>query len=149
MKTRNWRWTALLAVVAAAATTPLSAQTADTARTYELPEVEAQPVLANRADAARMLERTYPSEQRLRREEGTVTLRFLVGSDGVVDSARVAVVMATQPEFAEPATRVVRTMRFSPATVGGRPVPVWVTLPVTYMVHTRPAPPTWTPGSRP
>jgi hypothetical protein len=38
-------------------------------------------------------------------------------------------------------TRVVYAMRFNPARIGQRPVPVWVALPVVFMFERRPGEP--------
>jgi TonB family protein len=163
MKMMNRRWAALLAVLAAAAaaTSPARAQAAgepragagtaaaDTAFAYELSAVDEQPELLNAADVARLTEHNYPREMKRRRETGTVAMRILVRRDGVVDSAHVSVEYESQPGFADAAVRVARAMRFKPARVDGQPVSVWVLIPVQFWPAPRPAPPVWTPGSRP
>jgi protein TonB len=143
-----------LAFAAAAASSPARAQdpavaatvAAQTAEAYELRDVVEQPELLNRREVARLVRDNYPREMRRRRETGTVTLRFLIRADGTVDSARVTMLNATNTEFAEPAAAVARQMRFKPATVDGRPVAVWVMLPVLFMLETRTAPATRAPG---
>lgn len=159
----NRRWAVLMVTLAAAAaTSPARAQAADeprdgVARTaaadtvfaYELSAVEEQPELRNREDVVRLMDHNYPREMKRRREGGTATMRILVRADGVVDSAHVSVENVSRPGFADAAVRVARGMRFRPARVGGRPVAVWVTLPVVFWVAPRSAPPVWTPGSRP
>lgn len=114
--------------------------------TYELSRVEEQPMLANRSDVSRLLQRSYPPEMRSRGETGIVTLRFRIQTDGRVDSASVMIEHASSPEFTEPAARVVRAMRFRPARIENRAVPVWVTLPVTFIPEPRTAPATRAPG---
>lgn len=158
----NRRWAALLALLAAATSTiqaraqaagerQATAGTAavDPAPTYELAAVDVEPEIVNGDEVARLVNRSYPRELRRRHENGTVTLRFVVRSDGAVDSTRLTVEYVSAPGFADAALVVVRGMRFSLARVNGQPVPVWVTLPVQFWTFPRPAPPVWTPGSRP
>lgn len=57
--------------------------------------------------------------------------------DGTVDPQSVTVDETTNPAFADPATRVTGNLRFSPAIVGGRPVRVWVTLPIYFNIMTQ------------
>lgn len=125
---------------------PTAPATVPAEGTYSLSEVEEQPMLANRADMARLIQRSYPPEMRSRGETGTVTLRFRIQTDGRVDSASVMIENASSPEFTEPAAKVARAMRFRPAKIENRAVPVWVTLPITFMPVPRTAPATRAPG---
>jgi TonB family protein len=103
-------------------------------RSYDLSEVERQPELDNRPIVAAALGREYPRALRDAGQTGTVTLRFRVLPDGTVDRASVTVENATHPDFAEAARRVVYVMHFRPARIRKGPVPVWVTLPVTFQL---------------
>ena len=156
----NRRWTALLALLAAATSTiearaqvagepQTAADTAAPTVAYELSAVDVQPEMVNREEIARLVDRSYPRELRRRHETGTVTLHFVIRDDGAVDSTHLEVENASRLGFADAAVLVVRRMRFSPAKVNGQPVPVWVTLPVTFWLPSRATPPAWTPGSRP
>jgi len=117
--------------------------------TYELSAVDEQPVLLNRAEAARAMAHGYPPELRRQGITGTVVLRFVIRSDGTADPLSVGVGAATNAAFVAPASDVVKQMRFQPAKVRGVPVRVWVTLPVTFALEEprRPAAPTGPPKS--
>ncbi len=67
----------------------------------------------------------YPPQARLRQISGTVTVEFVVGTDGEV---RDVVVTASEPEgvFERAATRAVERWRFSPGIKAGEAVPVRV-----------------------
>jgi TonB family protein len=116
-------------------------------RSYELSLVEEQPELINRGAVSAALTREYPRNMRAKGQAGTVTLRFRVLEDGTVDRATVLVQQLTHPDFAEAAVRVVNTMRFRPARLRRMPVPVWVTLPVTFRLQM--GPPGTPPGTPP
>jgi TonB family protein len=99
---------------------------------YELSAVEVQPQLQNRDEVQRMLARTYPPALRDSGVVGHVTVSFRILEDGTVDPEGITVEQASRPEFAPAAVACVRTLRFSPARIGGRAVKVWVHLPITY-----------------
>ncbi|MFL5385542.1 MAG: energy transducer TonB [Longimicrobiaceae bacterium] len=101
-------------------------------RSYWLVDVEEQPVLVNHDAVFSALRREYPFRLRESGQTGTVTLRFRVMEDGRPDRASVRVEQFTHPGFSEAAVRVVYAMRFRPARVRGRPVPVWVGMPVQF-----------------
>jgi protein TonB len=104
--------------------------------TYELSAVEEQPSLSNGSEVQRQLARQYPPLLRDAGVVGTVTLRMRVLEDGHVDPESISVENTTHDAFADAAKRVVEKMRFRPAKVGGHPVKVWVTLPVTFQLQT-------------
>ena len=104
--------------------------------TYELSAVEEQPELSNRADVGRQISRNYPPLLRDAGVTGQVTLRMRVLEDGHVDPESISVENSSHDAFADAARKVVERMRFRPAKVGGRPVKVWVTLPVTFQLQT-------------
>jgi TonB family protein len=101
-------------------------------RSYWLEDVEEQPELVNRAAVSGALSREYPPQLRASGQTGTVLLRFRVMEDGKADRRTVSVEQVSHPDFADAAVRVVYAMRFRPARLNRRPVPVWVTLPVTF-----------------
>lgn len=100
--------------------------------TLELSAVETPPELLNRDEVASEISRNHPPLLRDAGVTGTVTLRMRIGSDGAVDPETVEVLESTHDAFAEAASRVAEQLRFRPATVSGKPVAVWVTLPVTF-----------------
>jgi protein TonB len=66
----------------------------------------------------------YPEEARREGLEADVRLELLVDAEGRV--ADVKVVRPAGNGFDDAAARAARGLAFSPATRGGRPVPVWI-----------------------
>lgn len=103
---------------------------------FELGEVEIHPQLENREELARLLLASYPVPLREAGVEGTVTVQFVVGSDGAVTAGTAEVLAASHPMFGKAGLDVVRQARFTPAksVVGGRllAVPVVVRLPLRW-----------------
>ncbi len=152
MTVKNWRSAALWAMLAVAASVlaaaPAAAQkpepkdTAPVPLAVDEPSAEEQPPrLLNRAEMNREITRHYPRGLRRRRVGGTVVLRFVIRRDGTADPDRIRVESATDAAFVDAAAKVVPRMRFSPATVGGVPVAVWVRVPVTFAMRDRRARP--------
>jgi len=102
--------------------------------------VEEGPELANAQAVVRALSRAYPPLLRDAGQGGTVVLRFRVVADGTVDTATVQAISATHRGFAEAARRVALGMRFHPARLNGVAVPVWVTLPLSFLTQGGPLP---------
>jgi periplasmic protein TonB len=100
--------------------------------TYELAAVEEQPRLSNQAEIARQLERNYPALLRDAGVQGVVQVRMRVMEDGRVDPASITIVSASHEQFGDATRRTVERLRFRPARVGGRPVRVWVELPIQW-----------------
>lgn len=74
----------------------------------------------------------YPQIAIDARVEGTVLLQVLVGMDGRVEDVRVA---QSIPLLDEAAVHAARRWVFHPARVSGRPVRVWVALPVRFSLR--------------
>jgi TonB family protein len=122
------------AVPADAQQRPQNAQKveADTSGVYELRAVEELPRLIDVAAFQRALATTYPPELRDAGRSGEVTVRFIVEPDGKVSHA--SIVRSSEKAFDAPTLAAVRTLRFRPARVGGRPARVWVMQPVQWVV---------------
>jgi TonB family protein len=103
--------------------------------TYELSAVEEQPRPTNIADLRRQLERNYPPLLRDARVTGTVQVRMRVMEDGSVDAGSIQVTSSSHEQFNDPTIRSVQRLRFRPAKVNGRPVKVWVELPIQWTVN--------------
>ena len=103
--------------------------------TYELSAVEEQPRPTNLADLRRQLERNYPPLLRDARVTGTVQVRMRVMEDGSVDAGSIQVTSSSHEQFNDPTIRSVQRLRFRPAKVNGRPVKVWVELPIQWTVN--------------
>lgn len=102
----------------------------DAGRAYELADVEALPEIRNRAAFVQALRREYPPALRSQGIEGIVHVRFRVEVDG--STTQRVVMQASDPGFVEATLRAVAVLRFAPARIDGRPVPVWVLLPVAW-----------------
>lgn len=102
--------------------------------TYELSAVEEQPRPTNLADLRRQLERNYPPLLRDARVTGTVQVRMRVTPDGTVDANSISITSSSHEQFNDPTIRSVQRLRFRPAKVNGRPVAVWVELPIQWQV---------------
>jgi len=116
---------------------PARAQTGQDARVYELQQVEALPRPLNAAELAAALQRLYPAHLRDAGVGGTVALSFIVGVDG--QPADLRVVSATDPAFGAPTVQAASLLRFTPAQVRGRPVPVRVEQSIVWQVQAAPA----------
>jgi TonB family protein len=105
----------------------------DLAGTEELPE------LSNRNYVTSVINRNYPPQMRMAGVSGNVTARFRLNTDGRPGMVRIE--RASRPEFVVAAVLVVEAMRFRPARVNGKPVSVWVTVPIFFQVSRPPLPP--------
>ena len=103
--------------------------------TYELSAVEEQPRPTNIQDLRRQLERNYPPLLRDARVTGTVQVRMRVMEDGTVDEGSITITSSSHEQFNDPTIRSVQRLRFRPAKVNGRPVKVWVELPIQWTVN--------------
>lgn len=73
----------------------------------------------------------YPAKAAENGVQGRVMVRFAVGADGCIRQCRVT--RGVSPELDAEALRVCRLLpRFNPGLKNGRPVSVWMTLPVTF-----------------
>lgn len=102
----------------------------DTARIYDLGEVDSQPRPSNVTHLIRVLERLYPPALRDAGVHGEVTVGMRVSPEGVPQSF--AIIEASDPRFIEPTVAATRELRFEPARVAGQPVWVWVVLPINW-----------------
>jgi TonB family protein len=76
----------------------------------------------------------YPLDAQLRGESGTVRLRAIVATNGALASVQVA---GKSDLLVEAVREAAATAHFEPARLGGVPIEVWVTIPITF---TLPAP---------
>ncbi|NJD69242.1 MAG: energy transducer TonB [candidate division NC10 bacterium] len=76
----------------------------------------------------------YPDSARREGIEGVSLLRFEIRADGTVDKALIER-SAGHRDLARAALEAVKKWRFEPARQGNRPVAVWVTLPVRFMLR--------------
>ena len=76
---------------------------------------------------------SYPADARKELLEGTVQLGFLIEPNG--SPSHIQILRPAHPTLTAAAVRGLKQLRFKPGTHGGRPVPVWRTMPVTYNVR--------------
>ncbi|HEX2079778.1 MAG TPA: energy transducer TonB [Longimicrobium sp.] len=127
--------TPLLLLVPLLAAAPARAQqtpAADSARVYELHEVEVLPRAQNAPELAAALQQGYPPHLRDAGVGGEVYVEFVVGVDGVPREVRV--VSASDSGFAAPTVQAISGLRFSPAQVQGHAVAVRVTQPIHWRI---------------
>lgn len=74
----------------------------------------------------------YPAEARRAGVDGTVRVQALVGKTGEILDA---FVLESPPMLDAAAIAAVRKWRFKPAKASGRPIMVWVTIPVNFVLH--------------
>ena len=75
----------------------------------------------------------YPELARKVHVEGVVVLEAIIGSDGSVRDARI--LRSTSPLLEAAALEAVRRWRYEPARIGTRPVPVYLSVVVTFALR--------------
>lgn len=108
----------------------------ESAEGYELSDVTEVPRVMSARAFQDVLARKYPPALRDGGRSGRVLVRFRVRADGTVSHATIQ--RSTNSEFDQPSLEAVRTLRFHPARLNGRPVPVWVEQPIDWTVMTGP-----------
>jgi periplasmic protein TonB len=93
--------------------------------------MQVRPQLKNMRDIERSLERNYPAILRDAGVGGTPILWFLIDEDGRVLQTRLHT-SSGYPALDEAAQKVAPQMLFSPAINQGRPIKVWVEIPVNF-----------------
>ena len=104
---------------------------------YVYETVEEKPELENAREIARLLDRNYPRSLAEAGVAGKVMLELIVDANGRVRPGSVRVVSASDPQFSDASVRIAERLRFSPARVGDRAVPVMVTLPIDWKPEDR------------
>jgi protein TonB len=74
----------------------------------------------------------YPEPARRTNTEGTVYVQVLAGDDGNV---RDAIVLTGPPSLRDASLDAVWRWKFKPALTSGRPVAVWLVVPVTFRLR--------------
>jgi len=74
----------------------------------------------------------YPAELRQASVQGLVAVQLVVDETGNVIASEV--VKATRDEFRQPSLEAVQAWKFKPATVGGKPVKVRLTVPLKFTI---------------
>ena len=82
------------------------------------------------AEAISKVDPIYPEDAKQAGIEGTIVVQALVIEDGSVEECRA---VPSIPALEDAAVACVRQWHFKPAMIGGKPVAVWVTVPVRFM----------------
>lgn len=122
------RWTVPLLIGVACA--PLAAQQPSPDSIYQLAQVEVHPEALNGEELGAALFARYPAALKAAGVSGEVVVSMVIGPDGLPRT--VELVRSTDTLFNAPTLEVASLLRFSPAQMGGRPVPVRITLPVPW-----------------
>ena len=126
----------VLLILAVAVPSAAQQVSPDSARVYDLHEVETLPRPQNAAEFATVLQHAYPAHLRQSGVGGTVQVAFVVGTDGQPRDVRV--VSTSDSSFSAPTVQVVSLLRFSPAQVQGRPAAVQVEQPIVWVTEAAP-----------
>jgi TonB family protein len=98
-------------------------------------DAEVKPALLNAREVQALLAEVYPPLLREAGVTGQTHVKFVVDARGRVDPASIATVSTTHDAFAEASVEVVGRMRFSPARVDGREVPVLIQIPISWTLE--------------
>jgi len=93
-----------------------------------------QPDITNRADVARALQENYPPLLRDAGIGGTAYVWFFIDEDGGVGKVQIKQSSGDQA-LDDAALRVAKDVRFTPAMNRDKPVPVWISLPITFVTR--------------
>lgn len=97
--------------------------------------VEERPSLQNAAEMQRVLQRLYPSTLRDAGISGQTMLKFVIDTSGRVEDGSVEVVNTSHEGFAGASVQAADKFKFRPAKIGGRPVRVSITMPITWTLN--------------
>jgi protein TonB len=92
------------------------------------------PVVQNRDEVARALEREYPALLRDAGVGGRAIVWLRLDEEGIVQDVQINT-SSGHPALDEAALKVGEVMRFSPAMNRDKVVPVWVSIPVSFQVR--------------
>ncbi len=94
--------------------------------------VEQLPELANRSQAERLFRQNYPPLLRESGTTGRTMVTMIIDAEGNVEPGSVTVQETTHEAFRAAAVRVAEKLRFRPARLGGRSVPVIIAIPIEW-----------------
>lgn len=94
--------------------------------------VEERPSLRNAAEMQRVLQRLYPPLLRDSGVTGQTMLKFVIDANGRVEAGSVEVLSSTHDGFSSASIEAADRFRFSPAKIGGRPVRVSISMPISW-----------------
>jgi len=77
----------------------------------------------------------YPDYLRQMGVEGRVIVRAIIGTNGRAEPKSIDIVQTPDPGFNAAARDFVWLARFSPAKINGRPVRMWITIPIDFKIR--------------
>jgi len=138
----RWRAPASIALVVMTGCASQSSVAAPPQTSSDTPGVAAAPArrpelgeyvpVDQQAEPLVQLEPMYPDDAKRAGIEGTIIVQALVVEDGGVVECRA---VPSIPALEDAAVACVRQWRFKPAMKDGKPVAVWVTVPVRFVLH--------------
>jgi protein TonB len=78
---------------------------------------------------------TYTAEAKRKKIEGTLTMEGVVTVDGALDNLRITKSLDRVYGLDDEALKAARLWTFRPGTLGGKPVPVVVTVEMSFKLH--------------
>jgi len=102
----------------------------------DVSRAEVKPKLLNAAEVQRVMQAAYPARFAEEGITGETTVRFVIDENGLVDPS--SIIVESSDAFGTAARMVVEVMRFKPARLEGKPVPVVVTMPITWTLERTP-----------
>jgi TonB family protein len=113
---------------------PPAEKTQDLAAAPTFTPYTVAPSILNRAEVQKVLEEKYPPLLRDAGIGGTVRVYFFIDETGKVIDRRIDK-SSGHKDLDDAALQVAAVMRFSPALNRDKKVPVWVSFPITFVVH--------------
>ena len=98
----------------------------------ELPKLGEYIYVEQLPEAVTKVPPEYPEEARRAGVQGTVMVQARVMEDGTVGDAKI---VKSIPLLDDAAAACVRQWRFKPALAKGKPVSVWVAVPIQFSLH--------------
>lgn len=92
------------------------------------------PVLSNEQEVIDALDLHYPANLREMQIGGTVQMYAYVLEDGTVSDVRIDESSGNQA-IDDAAIQVSMVLEYTPATLDGQPVPVWINVPITFTLR--------------
>jgi protein TonB len=96
--------------------------------------VDRPPRPTNVRDLGPRMRELYPPTYRQVGIEGQAVVEFVVDAQGRVEDEGMSIVSSTHPDFRQATQELIKLLRFEPATVNGRPVRVWIRMPVEWKI---------------
>lgn len=100
----------------------------------DVEDVEVLPRLLNAGEIQAAMVSLYPDRLRDDGVTGKVDVRFVIDARGRVDLGSISVVRIAHEGFREATVVLTGRMRFSPARIDGKPVPVLVQMPIGWVL---------------